>query len=451
MTNEAQGRSVTKFVCWALSWIKEFLPIPATIKIFAIFVLVLILNRFRLHLGFSLLIGSVTLALWTDLGPGGWLNATFNSIANFQTLGLAAIVGLILVMSRLMERSGHMTRLVESFSLLSKDARVVGAVMPALIGLLPMPGGALFSAPMVEASLHEHPITGEQKTIINYWFRHVWEYWWPLFPGVVLAMALLDANPWHYMGMMAPITLFSILAGVLFILRPIGKIRLQGKGKLSWSGIGRFLWEMMPILVVILIMLLVIGLAKGLRLLGIPVELAGASSILPGLVCAIVWVCVVNHIPPTQVRGAVLDKGILPFLLLVFSIMVFKGVMTESHTVGDIRTELIANSIPILLIIMIMPFVSGLITGIAIGFVGTSFPLVIPLFQALPAYDSMALAAVAYTFGFMGMMLSPVHLCFLVSKDYYKAGLLKSYRHLALPTLTVMAATLILYLGIISP
>jgi hypothetical protein len=124
---------------------------------------------------------------------------------------------------------------------------------------------------------------------------------------------------------------------------------------------------------------------------------------------------------------------------------------TESHTVGDIRTELIANSIPILLIIMIMPFVSGLITGIAIGFVGTSFPLVIPLFQALPAYDSMALAAVAYTFGFMGMMLSPVHLCFLVSKDYYKAGLLKSYRHLALPTLTVMAATLILYLGIISP
>ena len=110
-----------------------------------------------------------------------------------------------------------------------------------------------------------------------------------------------------------------------------------------------------------------------------------------------------------------------------------------------------ANRIPVLLIIMIMPFVSGLITGIAIGFVGTSFPLVIPLFQALPTYDSMALAAVAFTFGFMGMMLSPVHLCFLVSKDYYKAGLLKSYRYLALPILTVMAATILLYLGVMSP
>jgi len=431
------------------SKIKEFSPIPATIKIFAIFALVLILNRFRLHLGLSLLIGSVTLALWTDLDLLGWLNSAMSSATSLQTIGLVSIVGLILVMSRLMERSGHMTRLVERFSLLSRDARVVGAVMPALIGLLPMPGGALFSAPMVETSLHEHPINGEQKTIINYWFRHVWEYWWPLFPGVVLAMALLDVSPWRYMGMMAPLTLFSILAGILFILKPIGKIKMPGKGRPSWSGIARFLWEMMPILVVVLIMLLLMGLAKGLRLLGIPIEMTGASSILPGLVGAIVWVCVVNHIPVSGLRSAVLDKGILPFLLLVFSIIVFKGVMTDSHTIGQIRDELMANRIPILLIIMIMPFVSGLITGIAIGFVGTSFPLVIPLFQALPAYDSMALAAVAYTFGFMGMMLSPVHLCFLVSKDYYKAGLLKSYRYLALPTLTVMAATIILYLGII--
>ena len=430
---------------------KEFSAIPSTIKLFAIFALVLILNRFRLHLGLSLLIGSITLALWTDLGPGGWLNAALSSAANFQTIGLASIVGLILVMSRLMERSGHMTRLVESFSLLSRDARVVGAVMPALIGLLPMPGGALFSAPMVDVSLHDHPINAEQKTIINYWFRHVWEYWWPLYPGVVLAMALLDVSPWRYMSMMAPMTIFSILAGILFILRPIGTTKLPGKGGLSWSGIGRFLWEMMPILVVIFIMLLLAGLAKGLHLLGIPMELTGASSILPGLMGATLWVCVVNHIPLSRLRGAVLDKGILPFLLLVISIMVFKGVMTESHTIGQIRDELMANEIPVLLIIMIIPFVSGLITGIAIGFVGTSFPLVIPLFQALPAYDSMALAAVAYTFGYMGMMLSPVHLCLLVSKDYYKAGLLKSYRHLVLPTLTVLAATIILYLGVISP
>jgi integral membrane protein (TIGR00529 family) len=411
----------------------------------------LILNRFRIHLGLSLLVGSMALALWADLGLKGWLKSSICSAVNFQTIGLVSIVGLILVMSRLMERSGHMTRLVGSFSLLSKDARVVGAVMPTLIGLLPMPGGALFSAPMVEASLNEHPVSGEQKTIINYWFRHVWEFWWPLYPGVVLALTLLDTNPWRYMGMMAPMTLFSILAGILFILRPIGKTKVPSEGRPSLSEVRRFLWEMMPILVVILVMLLLLALAKGLRALGIYVEITGVSSILPGLVAGVVWVCVVNHVTLSGLRAAVMDKGILPFLLLVFSIMVFKGVMTESQTIGHIRDELMANKIPVLLIIMIMPFVSGLITGIAIGFIGTSFPLVIPLFQALPDYNSLALTAVAYTFGFVGMMVSPVHLCFLVSKDYYKAGLLKSYRYLALPTLTVLAAAIVLYLGVMSP
>jgi hypothetical protein len=36
------------------------------------------------------------------------------------------------------------------------------------------------------------------------------------------------------------------------------------------------------------------------------------------------------------------------------------------------------------------------------------------------------------------MMLSPVHLCFLVTKDYYGASLIKSYRYLILPALSVM-------------
>jgi hypothetical protein len=54
--------------------------------------------------------------------------------------------------------------------------------------------------------------------------------------------------------------------------------------------------------------------------------------------------------------------------------------------------------------------------------------------------------APAYTFGFMGMMLSPVHICFLVTKEYYQAKLLTSYRRLILPVLTVMFTVTFLFL-----
>jgi len=389
--------------------------------------------------------GSLVLALLMGLGPVAWIKGALASATSPQTLILAAIVGLILAMSRLMEGSGHMKRLVESFALLSSDARVVGSVMPALIGLLPMPGGALFSAPMVESSLNDRVVSGEQKTVLNYWFRHIWEYWWPLYPGVVLAMALLGVDTWHFITFMAPLTFISILAGVIFILMPLGKMESYRKGHITWSQINRFLLEIMPILIVILFILLLGGLTIFLQIFDIHFKISGGTGVLPGLVAAILWVCLFNRIPFRQVRSAVLDKEMLPILVLIFSIMIFKGIMTESQAVSQIRDELMAYNIPVLLVIMIMPFISGVVTGVAIGFVGTSFPLIIPLFHTSQSFDYMGLAALAYVFGYMGMMLSPVHLCLLVSKDYYKASLMKSYRYLVPPVITVMILVVMLF------
>jgi integral membrane protein (TIGR00529 family) len=334
---------------------------------------------------------------------------------------------------------------VDSLASLSKDARKVGAVMSALIGLLPMPGGALFSAPIVETSLSNHTIKGEQKTALNYWFRHIWEYWWPLYPGVILAVALLEVETWNYMAMMAPMTLVSTMAGVVFILKPIAKVEDQQMGNLSWSRVRAFIWEMMPILIVIVMIVVMAGLVGLLKLLGLSLEIPAALSILPGLLASIIWVCLINHTPITQFPSAVAVKRILPMLLLILAIMIFKGIMADSQAVVHVRNELMAYEIPIILIILIMPFLSGMITGIAIGFVGTSFPLIIPLFQTPHLVDYLSYAALAYTFGFMGMMLSPVHLCFLVTKDYFNVSLLNSYRYIIRPVLTVTTAAVVLF------
>lgn len=413
-----------------------------------VFSLILILNRLRVQLSLSLLIGSLLLALLTGMGLEAWIRGAVSAITSLQTLSLVAIIGLILIMSRLMEGSGHMKRLVDSFTRLSRDARIVGSVMPALIGLLPMPGGALFSAPMVETTLNEHRVSSERKTVLNYWFRHIWEYWWPLYPGVVLAIALLGVDTWRFITFMAPMTLLSLMAGIIFILLPLGKIESPREGHPRLSEIKGFLWEIMPILVVILVILLLVGVTKLLHLFDINVKISGVGSILPGLMAAILWVCLVNRIPLRQFWAASLDKRALPLLLLIFSIMIFKTVMTESQAVSQVRDEMMTYKIPVLVVIMILPFISGIITGIALGFVGASFPLIIPIFHTTQPIDYMALAALAYTFGYMGMMLSPVHLCLLVSKDYYKASLMKSYGQLLPPVIMVLVGVVVLFFGL---
>lgn len=362
-----------------------------------------------------------------------------------QTVSLLLVVALILVMSRIMKETGHMDRLVGSFARLSRDARMVGSVMTALIGLLPMPGGALFSAPMVESSLANHSVSKEQKTVLNYWFRHVWEYWWPLYPGVVLAVALLGVETWRYMVVMAPMTLLSVLSGTFFLIRPIKKRDNPGSEGLSWGGVRTFLWEIMPILVVVFVILGLALLNAILGALGLRVTVPGTISIIPGLAVAMVWVCRINRVSFGRFWSAVLDKNLLPMLFLLLAIMVFKETMIEGRAVLQIRNELMAYHIPVILVVMIMPFISGLITGLAIGFVGTSFPLIIPMFPSAPLLDYLSYAALAYSFGYMGMMLSPVHLCLLVTKDYYHASLMRSYRLLFMPALMIMVIVPVLF------
>jgi len=391
------------------------------------------------------------LGLWMGMTPVQWVQAALSSITRFQTISLVLIVGLILVLSRIMDGAGQMQRLVGWFTQLTRDPRTVGSVMTAMIGLLPMPGGALFSAPMVESSLSGQDVSGEQKTLLNYWFRHVWEYWWPLYPGVVLAVALLKVETWLYMMFMAPLSVISVLAGILFILKPMENVKVNGTGSRSWFAFRHFIWEMMPILVVILVIGMTGAVTALLGWFGIRVKVSGAVSILPGLLAAIIWVCAVNRVPRLKIQSAFLDRTMLPMLFLVLTIMVFQGTLTESQAVLKIRDELTAYHVPLVLVIALMPLLSGLITGLAVGFVGVSFPLVIPMFGTGSFYEYMSCAALAYTFGYMGMMLSPIHLCFVVTKDFYKASLLKSYPRLLLSALTVMATVTLLFVLLKDP
>lgn len=419
--------------------------IPALFKTLSVFCLILLLSsKLKVRLSLSLFIGSLVLGFWMRLGPYGFVQSVFSSLTSPDTITLVTIVGFILIISRLMRDSGHLDRIVKGFERLSRDDRMAGTVMPALVGLLPMPGGALFSAPMVETAFCEHAVTGERKTAVNYWFRHIWDYWWPIYPGVVLAVTLLRVDTWQFMAIMFPMTLIMLLAGVIFILRPLGKMPGRRVGAISWSGTRDFVWEIMPMLVVMLVIMVIAGIRGLLRLIGVQTSIPGTLSIIPGLLASIIWVCVVNGLSRRQFRIAVLDRTILPMLFLVATIMVFRGVMVDSEAVIHIRNELMEHHIPVMLIILIMPFLSGLVTGIAIGFVGTSFPLIIPLFPPSHA-EYLSYAALAYTFGAMGMMLSPVHLCFLVTKDYFKANLLNSYRYLFVPTLTVMIVAVLIF------
>jgi hypothetical protein len=50
----------------------------------------------------------------------------------------------------------------------------------------------------------------------------------------------------------------------------------------------------------------------------------------------------------------------------------------------------------------------------------------------------------AYGCGYFGMIMSPVHICLVVTNEYFKTGLLSSYQRIFAPALTVLCACLIM-------
>ncbi len=421
-----------------------FSNLPALINVLIAFGLILVVHRLKIHLSVGLFLGALALGFLMNLPPSEILTGVLKSILSRLVLSLLLIVALILVLSQLMSESGQLDRLVRHFTKATRNARLVTAVMPAMIGLLPMPGGALFSAPMVRAASENAGLDANLKTAINYWFRHIWEYWWPLYPGMILAVSLLGVQTWQFILFQSPLTVFAVFSGFLFLLRHMPKAspserRKSGKSE-SW---GLFLKEARPILLVILA---IPGVALAELIFGL--DLPGLTSVFLGLGLCLICVIWQNRIPPVQVVKAVLNPAIPPMLFLILGIMAFKGIMIESQAVIKIHAEMSRYGIPPILFVLLMPFLAGFFTGIAIGFVGTSFPLIVPLIAHYQGTGYMSHALLAYAFGFMGMMLSPVHLCLLVTRDYFKANLLKSFRLLIGPVGLFLLLTLI-YFGLL--
>ena len=157
-------------------------------------------------------------------------------------------------------------------------------------------------------------------------------------------------------------TAISIFSGIVFILRPIRPAQEETK-QVSWKALGRFLKEILPILIIIFFILFQAALTKSLTLLGLSFTMPGALSILPGLVAALVWVAASNHLPADRIRASLMDQGSVSILLLIVAIMIFQGVLKESQAALQIRSELFAYHIPVSLVIMILPFLAGFITA----------------------------------------------------------------------------------------
>jgi integral membrane protein (TIGR00529 family) len=392
-----------------------------------------------MSLGNAFLLGAIALGVVFGLGPSGIARGIISSVLYPKTIALALIVSLILVMSDSMEAGGQMKRLLDTFQGMVTAPHISLVVFPALIGLLPMPGGAVFSAPMVKELGIRSNLGPDKLSYINYWFRHIWEYWWPLYPGILLATSLADVNLWTFISVMFPLTIASFLFGYLPV-RDMKNASAVLPAHSSPSRLVPFLKELIPILIVII---------PGIGL-GAVIPYALPSSTIPkeigliiALCIAIAWIWQKNNFTAGQIRKRLTSPHILNMVYMVAAIFIFKGLMESSNAVAAVHREFTLLHVPLVLITIMLPFLVGSIVGITVAFVGSTFPILLPLiYGSSEAQFAMAYIMLALASGFIGVLMSPLHLCLLLSNKYFGTGLSAVYRLLLLPCACFFAASL---------
>jgi len=384
---------------------------------------ILILLRLKLAPGFAVFAGCLILSLLI-LPPRqtpGLMLETVTSIATWRLIG---IIFCSLALSKLMEMKGLLLRLSRTLEAIGPIAAL--HLVPAIIGLVPMPGGALVSATAVKGLVGRLGLTPAQATYVNFWFRHLWEASMPVYPAVVAASVILAVPLREVVTTMLPSIPLIAMAGAVVSWRILKGVNCERSesltGRAFLAQLVRAAWPVM----------LLVGLVIG------GLEAAFAFALV------VVLVCIQQHMSRDEIHKAA-RYALNPRIMgLLYAVMLYKAIVEQSGAAYSLFEDMSALGVPPAFMLVALPMLMGFATGLSVAFVGISFPLLLPFMGNGMDFSHVALF-LAYISGIVGYKASPLHLCLVLTVEYFQARLGDIYRLILPPLAAIVSVALLAY------
>jgi len=396
------------------------------IKLLAVIAVIIFLIRIKWKLEYIMLLASLLIGVLFGLSPVQIGKNFVLALVDPATLKLIGIIVLVYILSGVLRKVESLKDLVDSLQGLVKDYRLVLAFIPALLGLIPMPAGAIFSAPMVKDVGGRVGLTPEEELFVNYWFRHIWEFVWPLFPGIILFAGLLKVEIQEVIVVQFPLTIITVIVGFIWEYKNLRKDTTLINKKDILFNLKKLFFGVWPIL---LIIVLVLGTKTDLLLSLLIVILSLIFINIKKLSLKILKEIVKNDID-------------LSVVILIASIMIFKRILQVSGGIEIIPEVFAKLGIHPFIVLFSIPFFIAIMTGVGTAALGIGLPVLLPII--IQGEPNLYYAMLAFTGSFAGVMISPMHLCLVVTKNYFKADMAKIYKMLTLPLIIISLSALVL-------
>ncbi len=391
----------------SLIWLGFFLSI----------LVILVLSRW--HLGLSLFAASLVLAIFT-MGPDTFGGLGVETFTDPGILLLALAVALIPMIGGVMEISGQMRALVNNLRI---RRRAFLGITPALVGMLPMPGGALLSAPLVKRG--GTGVEPETKVALNVWFRHVLYLVYPLSTALIVSTYLAGLTVYGVIPYLAPFFILTILLGYYFFLREADG-RITSDKEFSWKGL------LFPLGVLLAAPIIDFVILKGMR----PEIREGALIV--GVIVSLLMALYLARLKFRKLKRVARHMKPWNFGLIILGMFLFLAVFKASGVPGLIASL----NMPMMMLCVGVGFLLGLVTGR----IQVPASIIIPIYLGSTGFEAMSPwpFAVTYVSIFLGYVISPVHPCISVSLEYFNVGLKDFLKKMFWPAiLALLTATLV--------
>ena len=351
---------------------------------------------------------------------------------NKSTIDLVVITFLIVFFVNLYKESGLLEGLGNELVKLFRKPVLVVTLTPAILGFLPIPGGALMSAPIVDVVGDSMGLRRNRKLFFNVWFRHIIFLVYPLSTTIIIASGLAGVDLWSLIVWQTPAVFIMIVVGILMGL-PKGSRGGEKSLKTESLNAGLLIRGLMPIIVSIILAVILSPLID--NVFPLPIE---RLSMIIGVLIGIIILIVLSNPSAENLLKALISGMLVEIVLAAYGAMFLKDAFNACGA-SDAIGGLVGDMNPTLLL-AILPFILAFITGSPLS----SIVLSIPLLQPIISMDARE-TSITYISALLGYIPSPLHLCYIYSASYFETTLTKGYRYMLPATILTMIIVLGIY------
>ena len=364
----------------------------------------------------ALVVGGLILGLLT-ITPIKVYTQIVDTITNVDILLLAIAVSVIPLIGGIMEYSGELDLLLNNLRIGKRGLLIL---VPALVGMLPMPGGALLSAPMVQKVASEE--SGELKTAINIWFRHLLILIYPLSAALIAATKIVGFTVYDVLPYLLVWFVLAFALGYLFFLVKIGDKHTH-KPDFSLRGL------LIPISILMVAPVIDFAIQRAFIL-----KYKSISTLVGVLMSLILAV----RLSPKRINYRKIITKMRPweFGAIILGMFIFFNIFKVSPIADRIAGIEVS---PITLSIW-----GGFLLGFATGRVQLPASIILPIYLTKSGNMSGFVFSLIYVSIFFGYVISPVHPCVAITVSYFKTSMMGFIKKCILPVAIIMLIVVIL-------